>query len=233
MKKYIGILTGLALLTTPATVFAASLPDCQTIYGGGGSCEQNAPVTINKQVQNPESLAFVENLIPTDPQIKGGQAITFKLTITNPTNAAVNNIVVDDIFPPYITYTDGEGTYDGTDKILHITLDQLKSKEVKTFIVKGQVSANTELPNDILKLCVINQARATADNKVSQDNTLTCLKKDTTTQTTQSQVTRGGLRIYPTTSAKSTPKTGPEMLATLSLFPLAAFGFLLRNKAKT
>lgn len=231
----------LFFLFTPIAL-AAQQPNCQVIYGGGASCEQDAPVTINKFVLNPESKAYVDSLLPSDPQYKAGENITFKLTLANPTNAAINNIEVSDIFPDYITYLDGPGTYDDLHKILTITVDQLKSKETRDFIIRGVIADNSALPDAQFPRCVINQARATANNKTSQDNAIICIPKDSTAITTtnggngaqpQTTSTRGGLTIYPSSKAKTTPPTGP---AEWGLFTLAMFGimgFYLRNKAKT
>jgi hypothetical protein len=43
---------------------------------------------------------------------------------------------------------------------------------------------------------------------------------------------KGGLPIQPKTDVKTTPATGPETLALISLLPMAAAGFYLRNKTK-
>jgi len=50
--------------------------------------------------------------------------------------------------------------------------------------------------------------------------------------TTNQQITRRQ-PVYPISQAKTTPKTGPELIALPSLISLAGLGFFLRNKAKT
>jgi len=46
----------------------------------------------------------------------------------------------------------------------------------------------------------------------------------------QPKQTKGGLPIHPKPDAKTTPATGPEAIALISLIPIAIAGFYLRHK---
>lgn len=238
MKKYAFLLSILCFLIITPEVDAAQQPNCQPIYGGAGSCEQNSPILINTEVNNPESRVYVDNLLADDPHYKAGDTILFKITLNNPEDAAVNNIEVFNYLPSYVDYVKSEGKYDKDKRTITFTLNQLKSKETKVYYVEGKVIANEKLPNAEQSRCVINQARVTAINKVSQDNSLVCLTKDTSAQTNTTAVanaatTKGGLQIYPSNKSTTTPQTGPEIWAFLSAFLFMGLGFLTRSKAKT
>jgi len=225
----------LFLLIAPSAQ-AAQLPNCQFIFGGGASCEQNSPITINKFVQNPESKLYVDSLLPSDPQYKAGDTVVFKLTLNNPTNAAINNIEVSDVFPPYINYQSGQGTFNTATRTFTVTIDQLKSKESRDIQIEGQIVANNQLPDDQFNRCIINQARVNANNKISQDNSIICLSKETSASAftnNPTQSTKGNLQIYPPSRSRTTPPTGPEDISILSIAAFGFLGFFLRNKAKT
>jgi uncharacterized repeat protein (TIGR01451 family) len=221
----------LFVLATPA--LAAQTPNCEQIYGGGITCEQNDPITINKQIQNPENQEYVDSLPPEAAAFKPGQTIRFKLTVSNVGNNAVSNIAVRDIFPVYLEYAKGSGTYDAKTRTFSFTIDSLEKQSNKVYFVEAKVAAADKLPNSPQISCVINQARVEANRKVSQDNVKACVSRTDATAQAQNKPTtsKGGLPIYPPTQSKSTPETGPEALALIGLAPLGALGFYLRKKA--
>jgi len=51
-----------------------------------------------------------------------------------------------------------------------------------------------------------------------------------TPRPTNAPTTKGGLKVFPPTQTKTTPKTGPEALSLISLIPTAGLGFWLRRK---
>ncbi len=244
-KSLILLLLCLSVLITASPVQAAQVTPppttiCQQIFGGGPSCEQSPSLSINKQVQNPQTKVYVESLQATDPLYSTGQTVSFKLTITNTDNSQLSRIVVRDVLPTPLTFSKGPGKYDAKTRTLQFTIDKLKSRESKTFFIEGSVEM---LPSHQQQVCVINQALASANGNQSQDNTKVCLTPTQQTQKTNllpttaplqnKQISKGGLPIYPPSQTKTTPGTGPEALALIGLLPLGALGFFLRNKAKT
>ncbi len=184
MKKKLSFISGLLSLFILAGIAeGASTADCQPIYGGAGACEQNSAITINKQVRNPETNAFVENLTINNPQYQPGETIIFKITITNTSGGTVEKFDVYDFFPQYIDHVKSDGKYDQVKKTLAFTVGQLKSKETKTFMVEAKAAAKEKLPDDPQARCVINQVSVKANNRTSQDNTLVCIAKDGTQST--------------------------------------------------
>ncbi len=215
-----------------APTFAAQTPNCEQIFGGGITCEQNEPITVNKQIQNPANQQYVDSLPPDAPAFKPGETVRFKLTVANTGNNSVSNIAVSDILPVYLDYAKGSGKYDAKTRTFSFTIDELAGKSNKVYFVEAKVSSADKLPNSPQISCVINQARVVANRKTSQDNVKACVTK-ATTPATISVTSKGGLPIYPPTQSKSTPETGPEALALIGLAPLGALGFYLRSKAKT
>jgi uncharacterized repeat protein (TIGR01451 family) len=230
--KYIVVLLFFLLLAYPSKAHAAQAPNCEQIYNGGPSCEQNDPILINKTVQNPQTKDYVDNLKEADTHYSSGQTVLFKLTITNTSDTAVANIIVNDTFPPYIDLSKGSGKYDATTKTYTFTIDQLQKKETKVYFIEGKVVSQDKLPADQSSRCVINQASVTANNKTSQDNALICLDKTATSTPSPSNgtVTKGGLIIHKPSTTKTTPSTGPEALAIIGLAPLGALGYILRKR---
>lgn len=214
----------------PSPAFAEQTPNCTPIFGGGASCEYNPPISINKQVQNPSTKNYIDSLKVTDPQYAGGQTVLFKITVTNTGNSAVNNLAVVDTLPQFIDYTKGQGKYDAATRSLSFEIEQLKGKESKVYFIEARVAAANRLPDSAQARCVINQARVTANNKTSQDNTVVCLAK-TTVAPTNPPTTRGGTRVFPPGTTRTTPDTGPAAWALAAMLPLGAFGVWLRKKA--
>lgn len=205
MKKTISYIAGIvSLLLLAGIAEGAATADCQPIYGGAGACEQNSAVTINKQVKNPETNAFVENLTINNPQYQPGETIIFKIMITNTSGGTIEKFDVYDFFPQYIDYVKGDGKYDQAKKILAITVDQLKSKETKTFMIEARAADKEKLPDDPQSRCVINQVSVKANNRTSQDNTLVCIAKDGTGTTFE---TKGDAAPTAAPKAAVAPKT--------------------------
>ncbi len=231
MAKFSLIILLLFIFTAPQ-VMAAQTPNCQPIFGGGPSCEQTDPLSVNKQVQNPQTKEYVDILPTTFPTYGGGQSVLFKVTISNTSNASISKVEVRDIFPDHIDFSKGLGKFDPNTKTLLFTIDELKAKENKVFFIEGKVVTNDKLPADPKERCVINSAIASINDKRSQDNIQVCVSKTISPQTTTSNSTstKGGLPIYAPSNTKTTPDTGPEAWALIGLLPAGALGVWLRRK---
>lgn len=177
------IISILSLFLFAGIARSAETGDCQPIYGGAGACEQSGAIKINKQVKNPESNAFVENLTINNPQYQPGETIIFKITITNTSGDTLEKIEVFDFFPQYIDFVKGDGRYDQAKKTLVISVDQIKSKETKTYMVETKAVAKEKLPDEPQSRCIINQVSVKTNNNTSQDNTLVCIAKEGTVST--------------------------------------------------
>ncbi len=239
MKQFLTVtaLFASTMLMT-GTVFAAGgayqyqgQSQCQPIYGGGQVCVQSGNIVVNKTVQNPKTLTYVDNLGMNDIKYSPDQTINFQITVSNVSDNEVQNIKVVDTLPQYVLFTSGPGTYDPKANTLTFTLSSLAGKKSQTFTVTGRIASYDTITQTGIT-CVVNQAMETSNNQTSTDNAQFCIEKPSVTPTPGvPMTTKGGLPIYPP-KATTTPPTGPETLALFALLPSAAAGFFLRKKSK-
>lgn len=214
---------------TPAKSFADT--SCQPIYGGGQSCATTNNLAINKKVLNPQTNQFADNLGINDPKYQPNFITTFQLTVTNTADRDFSNVKIQDIFPQYVLFSSGPGTFDANTKTLTISADNLKAKESRTFTIMGKVVDSASIPLASGTVCIVNQATATSNlNDVAQDNAQFCIEKVAAgiPQPT-SQPTKGGFPVFSSTPITITPSTGPEAFALFSLIPTLGAGMFLRK----
>lgn len=227
MNKVIFSLVTATFLAIASGASAATMygdNNCQPVYGGGETCVTQGKVTINKTVKNPTSNSFVDNLTINDPRYSTNSTVTFRIVVTNTGNASISEINVEDIFPSFVEYKSGPGSFDKTTKKLSFKILNLNAGESRTYTITGQTAETSALPAKENVTCVVNQVVATEKNNVSKDNSQFCIEKTTTTS-------KGGLPVKPAPKLTQTPSTGPEMLALIGLIPTGIGGFLLRRKA--
>ncbi len=150
---------------------------CTTQYGGTTTC-QASDLTINKKVQNPISNVFVDNLTTTDPTFAPGNQVLFQLTITNTSGQTFDPVTVHDIFPPYVTFVAGPGTYDRPGQpggTLTFTLNKLIAGETRTVEILGKVVDANQLPSTPSLFCVINTGNVSALNRSDSDTAQLCI----------------------------------------------------------
>ena len=211
--------------TIPLKAFADTL--CQPIYGGGQTCTTSSNISIDKKVLNPKTNSMVDNLGINDPRYQPNFIATFQIKIVNTGNSTLSKVDIKDIFPQYISFAGGDGSFDSNTKTVSISISNLNSNETRTFNVLGRIAAKDQLPQGTV--CVVNLATATADNsQTSQDNTQFCIEKNDA----PAPVTKRGFPILSPVPVSVSPPTGPESLALFSLIPIALAGFFLRRKSK-
>jgi len=226
MKKYFfaGSLLSLFLLSTSFT-FAAGTTTCTPVYGGGQTCVTSGNLAINKTVANPKTNEMVDSLGVNDPKYAPENVVPFRLVVTNNGGTKLSNIEVKDIFPQFVQFVTGMGSFDKNTKTLSFKIDSLNPNESKTFPVQGKIAPASQLPQDQGTVCVVNQTSASSEGQTSQDNAQFCIEKKVLPAQT-----KGGKEVFPLPKAQVTPPTGPEALSLLALFPLGAAGYLLRKK---
>lgn len=222
---------------SPGIVTAEAQDNCQPIYGGGESCVQTGNVTINKTVQNPKTLQYVDNLDASSPKYNPGQIVLFQITVTNTSNNPIKNIEVKDLLPQNIDCASQETNQcNNATKIIAFTIDNLNARETKIYTLKGKIASISNQPEDKATICLVNQATAAQDKQAARDNSQFCIQKNETPSTTARQAntgsTKNGLTVFPPSKTKATPATGPETLALSALFASGLFGFILRKKSK-
>ena len=220
MRKilYIFLSLGVFLIIPDKTLADVS---CQPIYGGGQTCTSSNNISIDKKVLNPKDNKMVDNLGINDPKYQPGFIVTFQIKVTNTGNGDFAKVNMKDIFPQYISYSNGPGNYDANTKILTFSLDNLKVNASKTFTIMGKVMDEKDIPFNNGSICVMNQAFVTTNtNQTAQDNTQFCIEK------------KNGFPVMAASTPTKTPATGPESLALFSLIPTAITGWALRKYSR-
>lgn len=225
-------------IVTSFIVFALIMPSfayadgssCQPIFGGGQTCAQTNPLQIDKQVKDPLTGIYVNNLGLGDPHYQPGQRVDFKIIVTNAGSATVSNATISDYLPPYITYVSGGGNFNNQTDTVTFTIGPLSPKQQKSVFVQGKVVDQSALPTNQGVICIANQATVSTG---SQDTATFCIQKAgfaniNPTQGNVNQTTNPP--VYPPTQAHRTPSTGPETWEIIGLLPASALGIWLRRK---
>jgi len=227
MKKFLntilisGLLLG-ALSITPSKALA----DCQEIYGGSQNCTTSYTFTVQKLVQVPgkDGGNFVNNLSINDAKYSPNQIVNFEINVTNTSSQTIPTITVQDIFPQYLTFTTGSGTFDTNSNTLTFTVNNLNAGKTQTFNLSGTVVNTNSLPVDQGVVCLVNQANGTDSNgDVNTSSSQFCVQNSVLGSTLPVVTTKGGI--------VTTPATGPEMLPLIGLIPGGLGGLILRKKA--
>lgn len=230
MNKFIFSLVLASSIYFLASVTAFAAVSCQPIYGGGQTCVQSGNVLINKTVQNPLTGVFVDNLGVNDPHFSPDQTINFQISVTNTGGQTLPRVTVQDVLPKFVQFVSGVGSFDQNANTIAFDVLNLNPNETRTFSLTGKIVPVNQLPADSNVICdITNTAIATVDGQ-TQDIAKFCLQ----TQQAAAVVgttTKGGLKVFPASSATTTPATGPELLPLIGLLPTGAFGFLLRRKS--
>lgn len=234
MNKYIttSILAYFLLAASPVNASGTSAGGnpCQPIYGGGQTCVTEN-LLLDKKVQNPKTNSFVDSLGVNDPKYQPATHVTFQLIVKNTGDATLEKTIVKDTFPQYVDFASAPGKFDSKTHTLTFEVNDLKKGESRTFTLVGRIVAAANLPTNQGVTCVVNQASATSNNKMSQDNAQFCIQKDVLAAKIPTE-TKGGLKVFEKPEVKTTPPTGPEMITLIGLIPAGLSGLMLRRKTK-
>jgi len=229
-KLFLLLVTCYLLLVTASPAQADT--SCQPIYGGGQSCVTTNNIIINKTVLNPQTNQFVDNLSINDPKYQPGFITTFQISVTNTGNNNVGRIDVRDIFPQYVNFGSGAGTFDTNTNTLSFSLTNLAPNETRKYSIVGRIFNADQIPvAQGSVICVVNQAIAMVDNaNASQDNAQLCIEKVAPVVATVITNTKGGFPVLnPSTTIYKAPATGPEMFGLIAMIPTGLAGWFLRK----
>lgn len=221
---------GFIQFSTAVNAAGYAIP-CQPVYGGGQNCPQAGNILINKKVANPKTNAFIENLSIKDPHFAPNQTVSFQIIVMNSGQSPLAKITVKDVFPQFVNFTQGNGSFDQKKRTLSFDVNNLAPNESRFFTIIGRVTNVSSLPQDKTVTCVVNQASASSSDNPSQasiSSSQLCIER---TLPPAPQTTKGGLPVFPAPSTQNTPSTGPEALPFLLLIPTAATGIFLRKKS--
>lgn len=181
MKTQIAILSLLlsSLLIAPWRIMAN---DCTSQYGGATTCTSTSLI-INKQVQNPSTSVFVENLGSSDAAFSVGQNVLFKIIITNNGTQALGTVTIKDVFPNELTFVGGPGTYDAGSNTLTFIESNVTAGETRTEQVLAKVSDKVNKSRSMT--CIVNTSIVSAENVSStQDTAQFCIQTNVLGATT-------------------------------------------------
>lgn len=217
---------------------------------GGGPCIQQGNLAANKTVQDPVTKAFLNNLTITSNRFGPGQIVTFKITITNTGNVQMGTVDIKDLFPQFLTFVSGPGTFNSSTNTLSFQTTNLNPNESRDFIITGKILDQNHLPSDPGVICLTNQVIAASDSSNAQDTSQFCIEKQITQQsvgaaanipptsptpqpaTPTPATTKGGISIFPPQQITTTPPTGPELIPLAAMLPTGLLGLFLKKKSK-
>lgn len=226
-----------------STVFAGET-GCTPQYGGKDCPE--VVITLDKKVADPRSmttvdtkggtspksnsdLTYVDNIASSDKDMRFAPtgSIVFRLTVKNTSNQTVKNVVVTDKIPfDTVENISTSGSFDAQTKTVTINVDELKAGEERVFYITGTIVNADKLPKDQDVVCSVNQSFVTVSNeRFDEDNASFCIEKGA------KKTTKGGLPVHEAPVTKTTPPTGPELLALIPLLGSAGAGMFLRKKS--
>lgn len=204
---------------------------CQPIYGGGTTCITTQDITIDSKVLNPSTNKMVHSLAINDAKYKPGFIVTFQVAITNNRKTVIEKTHIQDIFPQFVSFSAGPGSFDTSTSTLAFDADNLMPSETRTFNILGRIVDMVQLSFSENVICLVNQVIASVpDPAVGQDNSQFCIEKNIVP--TPTATTKGGFPVLSSVPIKTTPPTGPQSLALFSLIPTGLAGFFLRRKSR-
>jgi uncharacterized repeat protein (TIGR01451 family) len=136
--------------------------------------------------------------------------VTFQITLTNNSNQDMANITVQDNLPQDLTFHDGTGTYNASNKTLTFQVKNLVAHHSQVFTINTTVNGQNSFTNSNPVFCETNTVVAVPQNaQLAQDGAQFCIERLT-----------------------GTPSTGPEALGLLALIPTGLLGIHIKRLAK-
>ncbi len=196
--------------------------NCQTVYGGGDSCNAQVKFAINKMVQKPtKGGEYVENLTVNDAKYAPKSNVNFKVIIENTGDRDIQNLNVVDNFPQFLTFVAGVGNSNAGAKQINFVVGSLKKGQKVEYVITAKTANDSDLSQAVT--CVTNNIKATSSTGAqAEDNSQVCIQKGTPAPTTE---------IMQKPTVTKVPATGPETDILFGLIPTGALGFYLKRKA--
>ena len=201
-----GLFKLIAILFFVLAIYSLARPalaTCDEQYGG--VCKE-LELQIDKEVWDPATGSFKENLGIHDYKFGPDEEITFKLKIKNTGDETFDEVHVKDYLPDYLLQLSGD--FDFT--LYDLNPDEEVEKEIKVKVVPANV-----FPDGHSIICVVNTAEVWNDEEKDKDTAQVCLEE----------------KVLGVTEL---PPTGPEnwfILLGLSVTS-ALIGLFFLNKAK-
>jgi len=170
MKKLFSFLFLFSIFYFLFSIFVHEvLADSYGSYGGGGT---PTDLVINKEVKNPITNVYVENLGSIDPTFSPGATVTFRLVIKNGSGETMNPVTVTDQLPDYLSFVSAtvpSSTNKGGNSVM-FTLDNMIAGESRTIEVSVKVADKSAFPVNRSMFCVSNYSKVTAPARPNGDD---------------------------------------------------------------
>lgn len=141
---------------------------CTTQYGTTVCQPHN--LLVNKQVKNPTTGVFVENLGTTDAVFSPGSDVSYRLIIKNESGETFSPVTVKDTLPEFTTFIAGPGTFDKTTRVLTFTLENLIAGETRTVEILARVLDKSAFRAGKSFFCVTNYVHVSAPARPDGDD---------------------------------------------------------------
>lgn len=165
LSGFILVLVLLSLITPKPTLAAVR---CETQYGGTEVCVTTGQLQVNKEIFDPQSKQYVDNLGINDYKFSPGELLSFRISIKNVGDATLSKVTVTD--------TPQAGFLDLVTGALNFDLIDVKPGETRQQELKLRVVDASQLPQNNI-ICIINAAEASADSNKDRDTAQFCLER--------------------------------------------------------
>jgi len=168
MKKYFSLISVFSVFCLLSSVFTPKA--YADTYGNSGSTPTD--LVINKEVQNPISFIYVENLGSTDPTFSPGATVHFRLVVKNGSGETMHPVTIVDKLPEYLTFVSANiaSSYDkGTNTVTFI-IENIIAGDTKTIDITAKVGDASLFPANRMLFCVTNYAKVTAPARPNGDD---------------------------------------------------------------
>ena len=196
ISALVGTAAGIVMVLLTAKIAAAS--ECTTQYGNGQYGEEvcvPTEIAVDKQVRNPVTGVFVENLLAGDAAYSPGSEVTYKLVIKNNDTVGFSEVFVKDTLPEKLIsgrVADEnkdeifDQSYNSDTRELTFKIKDLKAGEGREVKVVANVLGSGSF-GDSLTCDIENRARVEAEGKSDEDSAKLCVAKEVLGVTTLPQ----------------------------------------------
>jgi uncharacterized protein DUF11 len=176
MKNIIktSIIAALVAGLTLVNSVGAEAKSCRSVYGGGEVCEYG-DISIDKQVYNPETNEYWDNIDSSSYTFEAGDEVKFQIKVKNISDIKIDKLMLRDYFPNYIDWIEG-GNWLWDRDIAEWEINDLDPDEEVFKTVKVKIFDENDIPEGIT--CVTNKAIVTnEDDEEKSDTASFCMQK--------------------------------------------------------
>lgn len=138
------------------------------VYEDGGV---ERKILVDKKIKVVNQSDWEDNLSADEVAFAAEEPIDFKIMVKNSGDDDLENIIVTDYFPRYVSFVFGLGTYNENEHKLEWTVDHLNPDEEKEFKIRVAIVEANQLPMSNATFSVVNKARAVAASGETDEDT--------------------------------------------------------------